>query len=72
MIARRIESNNKAARDADSKVRRIMTTINDYAHTVSDRVTGEFLGYVNPLWTEITAEELLGWWPWPVKLGETR
>ena len=43
-------------------------SINDAAGTVSDRATGELLGYISPAWTSLTAEELLGWHTWPVEI----
>jgi hypothetical protein len=43
-------------------------SLNEHASTVSDRRDGQVLGYVSPAFTEMTAEEWLGWHAWPVAI----
>ena len=43
-------------------------SVNDATGTISDRETGELYGYVSPAWTALTADQLLGWHEWPVKI----
>lgn len=68
-VARQIHTKNFAERQVDPKVPRIDVSINDTACTVSDRNTGELLGFVSPAFTKMSAETWLGWHEWPRMMG---
>lgn len=67
-IARTLDAKNHGMRQADPCVPRLSLSINDAAGTVSDRNTGELLGYVSRDFTAMSAEEFLGWHEWPVSI----